>query len=155
MIRVPNNIVAIIPLFDSDFWNKDSKIIRPASTKERCDQGIVKYKGRDVPSEIKVGDHVFFSGYSGSLFELEDEGKLILIPVDFVVARLDDIPIVEVPGLYFRDKDGEYFQATYEMAMTLVRDGISMAPYFKKIDVKSEKPTTEELAVGGTWQKPK
>lgn len=155
MLRVPNNMVAVLPLYDSDRWNKESRIIRPDSTKERCDQGIVKYKGKDVSEDIQLGDHVFFSGYVGTLMELEDEGRLIFMPQDFVQCKMAQPEVLEVPGLYFRDTDGDYFPATYEQGLELMKDAIQGSQYFKHINVDAPKPSVEELGVRASWKKVK
>lgn len=152
VLKVPNNMVAVLPLYDSDNWNKESRIIRPSSTKERCDQGIVKYKGKDVSEDIQIGDHVFFSGYVGTLMELEDEGRMIFLPQDFIQCKVEREAILEVPGLYFRDSSGEYFPATYEMGIELMKDAVQHSPYFNRIDVNGPKPTVEELGVRGSWK---
>lgn len=117
MLSLQTNRVAVIPMFDPD---KYGSIWVPEQAKERVDQGIVKYIGPKVEL-VKVGDHVIFSGYTGTLFELPDEGSLLIIlPEDFITARFDDHSPFDVGGLYFKDTEGNYFTATYEQAMVLI-----------------------------------
>lgn len=115
MIRLPLNKIAVEPLQDPD---KIGSLYVPDMAKQRCDQGIVRYIGPDV-KDIGVGDHVLFSGYTGQTVALEGEGVLIILPEDFVVARIDDIGTT-ITGLYFMDEDGSYFTATYEQIFYLI-----------------------------------
>jgi len=116
-LRVPGTNVAITPVFDPD-TTESGRIIIPDIAKERCDQGVIKYIGPEV-QWLREGDYVLFSGYSGTLLSVQGEGKLIILPERFVIAKLDP-PDTDVPGLYFRSPDGVYFTATYEMAMELI-----------------------------------
>jgi co-chaperonin GroES (HSP10) len=123
MLRLNKDKVAIIPIRDAD---QIGHIIVPDVAKERTDQGIVKYVGPDC-KYVKIGDYVAFSGYSGTLFNIQDPERpqqivedVIIISEDFIVAVMDDLQDTDIPGLYFRSGDGEYFPATYEMAMHLV-----------------------------------
>lgn len=118
MLRLMRDNIAAIPIFDPD---QIGSIIVPAQAKERCDQGIVKYIGPEV-KDIKIGDYVLFSGYNGTLLDVEDEGQLILMPEEFVTAVIEEHPDTEVNGLYFRGVDGDFFPATYEMAMNIIAD---------------------------------
>lgn len=123
MLRLPHNKVAIIPIRDPD---KIGLLYVPDIAKERTDQGIVKYVGPDC-QYVKIGDYVAFSGYSGTLFNIQDPERpneivedVIIIDENFIVAVMDDLEDSDVPGLYFRSADGEYFGATFEMAMHLI-----------------------------------
>ena len=146
MLTLPSNGLAVLPLNESDhFVHGTLKLEKPTSAKWRVNQGIVKYTGASVEA-IRPGDHVFFSGYSGSLFEISGEGRLILLPESHVVARLDNLPTTEIPGLYCRDpEDGTYFNATYEIALLFVRDAIEASSWFKnmKVEDKGEIPSGE------------
>jgi len=122
------NKVAVAPLFDPDQYGK---IIIPEQAKERCDQGIVKYIGKDCEL-VKVGDHVIFSGYTGTTVSIEGEGLLIFLPEDFITAVLE-APVTDIPGLYFRGSDGEYFTATYEQTMRLIAQACQEAPWYNRI----------------------
>jgi len=115
MIRLVGNKIAVEPFFDPD---KIGSLYVPEQAKERCDQGIVKYVGPDV-EDLQVGDYVLFSGWTGTLVRLEDEGMFIILPEDFVTCLIAP-PTTDVPGLYFKDKDGEYWTATHEMVFQLV-----------------------------------
>lgn len=138
IVRVPNDVVAVQPLYDSDYYSKDSKIIRPDSAKERCDQGIVKYIGRNVPPEIKCGDHIFFKGYTGTMVELEGDGILLFLPFQYIDFKLENVPNTEIHGLYFYDPtDKEYYQVTYEMAIVLIRDAVVNSPWIAGIKHKA------------------
>lgn len=114
MIILPRNKVAIEPIYDPD---RIGHIWIPEMAKERCDQGIVKYIGPGVHN-VKPFDHVIFSGYTGTNIEIDGEGILILMPESYIEAVVEYQPC-DVPGLYFRSKDGEYFTATYEQAAFL------------------------------------
>src|SRR5215203_7059395 len=121
MIQLYRNRVAITPIFDRD-TSASGRIIIPEEARDRCDQGIVKYIGPEV-RDLKIGDYVLFSGYSGDMVRLEDEGKLIIMPETQVQCVLLEPPTIEVPGLYHRDaSSGEYFPATSEQAFELIAE---------------------------------
>lgn len=113
------NKVAVEPIFDPDTIGS---IIVPDQAKGRCDQGLVKYVGSEC-KVVQVGDHVLFSGYTGTLMQLEGEGLLIILPEEFVVSIVYDDPI-EIEGLYFRDKEGKYFRATHEQALHIIANAM-------------------------------
>jgi chaperonin GroES len=115
VLTLPDNKVACEPLYDPD--ESTGGIIIPDMAKERCDQGIVKYTGSKV-TLVQPGDHVLFSGYTGTFIEVQYEGRLIIMPEDFITCIIHDDP-TDVAGLYFRSKSGEYFQATYEQVTIL------------------------------------
>lgn len=124
MIRLKNKQILVEPIYDSDYYNPTSKLIKiPDSAKERCDQGIVKYMGADCDPAITIGSHVIFSGYTGTTIGIDDE-LLILMHSDFVKAILDVVNY-EVPGLYLKDRYGYTFPASYETATRLLRDAAS------------------------------
>ena len=115
-------------MFDPD-KTVSGLLVIPEIAKERCDQGIVKYVGPEV-KWLKPGDHVLFSGYTGTLVSLEGEGLLIILPENFVSAIIYS-PDFDVPGLYFRDSENnEYFTATYEMAVELLARALERTPEF-------------------------
>lgn len=116
MIRIYGDKIAVIPIADPDMIGS---IYVPDVAKERADQGIVKYVGPDV-KDIRPGMYVTFAGYTGTLFIMDGEGKLIIMPEDKVAAVIPTPPNVEVPGLYFRGSDGQYFPANYEQAMNII-----------------------------------
>lgn len=117
MIRLTGTKIAVDPILDSDMTRGGLYI--PDIAKERADQGIVKYIGPDC-KDVEIGDYVLFSGYSGSTVRLEDEGLLIIMYEEFVTCKIEP-PDTEVPGVFFRDREGLYFPATYEMAIELIR----------------------------------
>lgn len=130
MIQLNAKKIAVVPLFDP---LTHGSLYLPEQSRERCDQGIVKYVGASV-KEIRIGDHVIFSGYTGTLLELEGEGLLIVLPERFVTARIGydgaEVVATDIPGLYFRGVGGEYFTATYEQAMNLIARGIEDSKWF-------------------------
>lgn len=132
MLRMPDDKVAVTPLFDT---LRIGSIYIPEQARERVDQGIAKYVGEKCKL-VKPGDHVVFSGYTGTLLSLEGEGLLIILPEDYVVAVIEytgpEVAKIEVPGLYFKGDD-EYFQATYEMAMNLITKGIEESAIWSQL----------------------
>lgn len=132
MLRMPHKNVAVTPLFDT---LKVGLIHIPEQARERCDQGIAKYVGTECKL-VKPGDHVVFSGYTGTLISLEGEGLLICLPEEFIVAIIEydgaQVAKIEIPGLYFKG-EGEFFQATYEMAANLITKGIEESPMWSEL----------------------
>lgn len=152
-LSVPGNKIAVVPLFDT---TKVGSLYIPEQARERSDQGIVKYIGPLV-EDIKPGDHVIFSGYTGTLLHIDGEGILIVLPEEFVEAKLDyqnhSIVTTDIPGLYFKGEDGEYFLATYEMAMNLITQGIEETDWWKELSARkknykldSQRPSKESYA---------
>lgn len=97
--------VAIRPLYDPDMLETASgvQLIIPDTAKGRCDQGIVKYVGEGCKL-VSVLDHVVFSGYSGTLLDIEGEdGQLIFMPEKFITCIVHDEPLL-IPGLYLMHK---------------------------------------------------
>jgi co-chaperonin GroES (HSP10) len=144
MIRVPHNKVAVVPITDPDMTASGLLVI-PDVAKQRCDQGIVKYVGDSV-QEIKVGDYVLFSGYSGTVVIIEGEGEFIILPEEFVTCRIDP-PDTDIAGLYFRSREGEYFTATYEMVASLMArayEDMRMPTRLKHVSVIDSRPKKEE-----------
>ncbi len=133
MLRLPPKNIAVTPLFDSLMFGH---IHIPEQARERCDQGIVKYVGSKT-KWVKLGDHVTFSGYTGTLLSLEGEGLLIILPEEFVVGVVEydgpEVASIELPGLYFKGVDGEYFEATYEMAVNILAKGIEESKMWEKL----------------------
>lgn len=111
MINLLRNKVACVPIFDSSdsgFKGYDGKDIKLLDQyKERVDQGIVKYVGAGVTEEkygFKIGDLVIFSGYTGSLVNIEGEGLFIIMPARFVSCKIETEP-TEVSGLFFAGEE--------------------------------------------------
>lgn len=148
MIKILGDNVALSPVYDPD-TTPSGRIIIPDQAKERCDQGIVKYVGPEV-KDIKPGDFCIFGNYDGQLFSIEDEGILIVMAESAIRAivgfEYDYFPPNDVPGLYFKDKEGNYFPASYEAAHTLMARAITDAPWRASWKVKTEKPRPEDYA---------
>lgn len=75
----------------------------PEQAQPRINQGIVKYIGSEV-TEVKIGQWVIFSAYSGTHLMVEHE-DLIILEEQFISAILD-VPSITIPGLYYKDGDG-------------------------------------------------
>jgi chaperonin GroES len=135
MIKLLGRQIAVDPRLDSE--KSSGGLYIPEIAQERADQGIVKYVGPDV-IDVKIGDYVLFSGYTGTTVKLEDEGLLIIMHEDFVTCLIFP-PDTEVPGLYFRDKQGEYFPATYEMATTIIMHAFSSPEFDAKFKIHNRK----------------
>jgi len=110
MILPIKDRVAISPIYDSDV-SASGNIIIPNEAKERCDQGIVKYIGPDVSENIAIGDHVSFSGYTGTTVRIgsghgdyENDEILIIVPEPFIVMKILGV-VTSLPGLYFKSGD--------------------------------------------------
>jgi len=89
--------IAVIPIEDPD---KFRSLDLHFSAKQRIDQGIVKYRGPLTDSKhggqgIKVGDHVVFSGYTGTKIAVEDEGTLFIMEDDDVIAIMNEDEAVQ------------------------------------------------------------
>lgn len=115
----PNNVICE-PLYPPEY---SGSLYIPEQNRHRVNQGIVKYVGKDV-RYVSIGDHILFSGYTGTLIYVEGEGRLIVLPEEFINCIIHDDPVT-VSGLYFVDKDGQYFPATFEQAIYLCGKAIS------------------------------
>lgn len=146
MIHLIGKKIAVSPIFDPNV--SEGGIIIPDVAKSRCDQGIVKYIGPEVEG-IDIGDYVLFSGYTGSTVRIEGEGLIIILHEDFVTCKILDVN-TEVPGLYFKDNTGVYFQATYEMAMNIIGQsfGETNKRKFGMTDRSKSKPKVEDYKRG-------
>jgi co-chaperonin GroES (HSP10) len=136
--RPPHNKVAITPIFDRDV-TESGRLYIPDIAKERCDQGVVKYIGDGV-KEVKVGDYVIFSGYDGTLLNIEGEGRLIIMPESHIQGVLPEVENIYVPGLYFKTADG-YEVANYEQAMEFI--SAAFTSQGRLIEVKGGQNTSE------------
>lgn len=143
MIRIPHSKIAVDPMPDPDV--SPGGIIIPDEAKDKCDQGIVRYIGEDV-HDIRVGDHVLFSAYSGTVVKLEGEGILIILHAEFVTCIIQSAD-TDIPGLYFRDTDGTYWNATREMATRFIADAVAQEDYLSA-RTKNTKPKREEIKRG-------
>jgi len=86
MLRLLENKIAVIPMEDPE--RRASGLWVPPQAKQRIDQGIVKYRAEGC-KELRVGDHVFFSGYDGTKVAIEGEGVLIILRETYVRAVLE------------------------------------------------------------------
>jgi co-chaperonin GroES (HSP10) len=155
MLRLPKNKIACVPLFDPDM-TPSGLIHIPDIAKERCDQGIVKYMGPECEGDLRPGDHVLFSGYTGTLISVEGEGILIILPESFVTAVIaEPEEDFDIPGLYFKAGTDEFWTATYEIAIDLIARGVNESKWFRELNrsamskgkkgwVTSEKPKAKE-----------
>jgi len=126
MLLPLRNNVLVAALDDPSTWY-GSNIIRPESTKDRSDQGIVKAVGPGVV-EVQVGDYVTFSPYSGMVVNDADEGdKLIMLSEDGIIAIITP-PTTMVDGVYFLDSEGWETKATSEALILLLRESYSKMP---------------------------
>jgi len=127
LIPLRDNII-VAALNDPDSWYGSSIIIRPESTKDRSDQGIVKAVGPEV-CELQVGDYVAFQPYSGTVINDADEGfKLVMLSEKGVMARITP-PTTEVPNvLICTEMDGDMVPATAEALILLIREAYQKMP---------------------------
>lgn len=106
----------------------------PDQAQSRVNQGMVKYIGPEV-TRVKPGDHIIVTAYAGTLMKLEGEGLVIIVNENQIHAIIEE-DIYEIPGLYFKAKDGSYFQANYEQAMTLITRAASETDWFRTSRIK-------------------
>ena len=127
LIPLRNNIL-IAGIEDPDTWYGSSLIARPETTKDRCDQGIIKAIGPAV-RELKIGDYVTFSPYAGTLINDADEGdKLIMLSEDGVIAVVTAPTTVVENVIIATDVSGEYIPATAEALILLLREAYQNMP---------------------------
>ncbi len=86
MLRLLENKIAVIPMEDPQ--RRASGLWVPDQAKQRIDQGIIKYRAEGC-KELRVGDHVFFSGYDGTKIAIEGEGVLIIMRETYVKAVVE------------------------------------------------------------------
>lgn len=112
----------------------------PEDAIKKCNQGIVRYIGREVEEkfDIRIGDYVLFSGYTGTTVRLDGEGLLILMSAEFVTCKILP-PETDVPGLFFQDNEGQFWTATHEMAIDMIRRTFEENG---ALDVHASKPDT-------------
>jgi co-chaperonin GroES (HSP10) len=142
MISLLEDRVAIQPVFDAD---KIGHIYIPDQAKSRCKQGLVKYIGPDVV-DVKPGDYVFFPGYTGTVFNLEGEGLLIMMRESSVVAIIKSNmwDSLDIKGLYFKDRHSEYWTASYEQVMQLISKSITESGMLIDIKERGAKTNAED-----------
>lgn len=145
MIKIPREKVAVIPMENPD---KIGHIYIPEMAQGRTQQGIIKYVGADV-RDLAIGMHVMYSPYSGTLIQLEGEGKLIIIHSDFIAAELPDEVSTDIPGLYFRGNDGQYYMANYELGMEFIARAIGESDWGRSIRFKNQERVKPEIVASG------
>lgn len=136
MLEMIDDKIAVIPIFDPD-KSPSGLLYIPDQAKERVDQGIVYAVGPKCKF-IKPGDYIVFSGYTGTTLKI-DEGTFILFKEEFAVAKIvaEEVDATEVPGLFFRDKEGVYFPATVEFALGFVAKALEDAPWRRTMKSKN------------------
>jgi len=148
--------VFIDPIDDPDM-SPSGLLYVPTQAKERTDQGIVRYVGEQCRL-AKIGDWVLFNGYAGTLVFLEGEGRLISMDERDIVAICGphEWASTQVPGLYYKDKDGNYFTATFESALDLLKENaaafmrnhVGRSMNKEKIDYR---PSLEDIERATNW----
>ena len=61
-----------------------SGIVLPGQNKEKLQQAEVVVDGKEVKMEVKVGDQVIYSKYSGTEVKLDDEEYIIVKQSDIL-----------------------------------------------------------------------
>lgn len=133
MISLPKNKVAVLYVGDPE--KTKSGLFIPDVAKERADQGVVKYVGPDV-KWVQPGDYVVFSGWTGTVIHMEGEGGMIVLPEDQIELKVHP-DATEIAGLYHLSRDGGFFPATYESAVSLIREQYWELP--RKFNLKNRK----------------
>lgn len=86
MIELLDDRVAIIPIEDPDRYGM---IWIPDTAKKKADNGVIKYRGPEV-KDLRVGDHVLFSAYSGQKITITEEGLLVIMREEDVLCVLGE-----------------------------------------------------------------
>jgi len=88
MLKVLDDRVAVLPLKDP---KHKGVIIVPDSVREgrRTDQGIVYTRGPNT-TDLRVGDHVLFSGYTGTKLTIDGIGIVFVMREMDILARIED-----------------------------------------------------------------
>ncbi len=130
MLHPLRDNIIVAALDDPSVWYGSSLIIRPESTKDRSDQGIVKAVGPEV-RELQVGDYVAFQPYAGTAINDADEGfKLIMLSERGIIARVTS-PTTVVDSVFIRADNGfdeEFVPATAEALILLLREAYQKVP---------------------------
>lgn len=132
MISVPQDKVMILVVPDA---RKIGSIYLPDQAREKDDQGIVKYVGPKV-KDLKVGDYVLFSGWTGTSIQTDEEGYMIIMPEDQVICKLHP-PATKISGLYHQDAEGNFFPATYESSVECLQKQFYNLPRMANIKDRS------------------
>lgn len=102
--------VYVLPLEDRQ---KVGSLYIPEQARQKCDQGIVMYVGPDVP-DIKVGDHIAFSGYTGT--RLEDIGEALDVP-PYRLAIEGEITLITMNYRYIMAILGEESEPLFPLSL--------------------------------------
>lgn len=136
MISLGGDRVAIVPIHEADMSDgrygdpslPTVKLFIPEEAKKRTCQGLVKYVGPKC-KYTHPGQYVIYSQFSGTLTEIEGEGKLIIMQEEFIYAELHDRNI-EIPGLFFKGKPSHAMRsaimACLKQVMDLSQDDLRM-----------------------------
>lgn len=136
MILPVHDNILIIALPDPDHWAENSLIIRPESTKERRDQGIVRAIGPEVRN-VKVGDYVMFSPYSGVVVDVEGEGDGLVMLREIGVIGIILVPDIKIEGLFI-EWNGCFIPATSAYVSILQREAFEKIPRLAQITNKAK-----------------
>lgn len=134
LIPLKDNIL-VAALDDPDTWY-GSAIIRPESTKDRSDQGIVKAVGPGV-QDVQIGDYVLFNPYSGMVVNDADEGSKLIMLTERAVIAIVTPPTTKVPGLFVQTMTG-FEDATAESAILILREAFHRMPRVAELKNKWE-----------------
>jgi len=135
LIPLRNNLI-VAAVDDPDLWGGSSLIIRPESTKDRSDQGVVKSVGPEC-REIKVGDYVMFQAYSGIVINDADEGDKLIMLTEPAVLAIITPPTTRADGLFVQGQDG-FMPVTAEAALLIVRHTYQKLPRVAELRNKWE-----------------
>ena len=125
LIPLRDNVL-IAALDDPNTWWGSSLIVRPESTKDRSDQGIVKAVGPEV-KDLNVGDYVTFPPYAGTVINDADEGAKLIMVREKEVMTIVTPAMTEVDGLFVETENG-LVPCTAEAALLLVRKAYESLP---------------------------
>lgn len=98
MIRLPRRNVAIKMFHDPD--ESPGGIIIPDIAKTRSKQGIVKYVAEGC-KDLRVGDHVLFGAYDGTVIYVQGEGRLLIVSEEVIPCVINVFEDVKVTGVYW------------------------------------------------------
>lgn len=128
--------VIILAFSDPDKWYGSSLIVRPDSTKDRADSGIIKAVGPGV-QDLKIGDFVVFSPYDGMVINDSKEGwKHVMVREEkcAMIVIQEETPI---PNVVINTTDGP-LPATSEMLFPILREVFQNLPRVVELKQKWE-----------------
>ncbi len=64
-------------------------IFLPETAQEKPKQGVVIALGTENPSDLKVGDQVYFSSYAGSEVKIPGQDGVLILPLDDVLCVVE------------------------------------------------------------------